>query len=73
MKPHHTPIKEKEIIPLIARKATSESFENAMRKKLSIIFKEGSEIIEIRPDGEKIVKYKLNNPSRHFEKRFKLL
>ncbi|WP_234408799.1 hypothetical protein [Marinilabilia salmonicolor] len=53
MHKHLTSINEMKIIPIVARKATSESFKNAIKEKLSVIFKEGRNIVEMRPNGEK--------------------
>ena len=61
------------IIPIVAKKATSESFKNAIKGKLSVLFKEGRNIIEMSPNGEKIVKHRLNYTHRNLEKKFKLL
>ncbi|PWD97748.1 hypothetical protein DDZ16_19120 [Marinilabilia rubra] len=73
MHKHLTSINEMKIIPIVARKATSESFKNAIKEKLSVIFKEGRNIVEMRPNGEKIVKHRLNYTHRNLEKKFKLL
>jgi len=73
MHKHLTSINEMKIIPIVAKKATSESFKNAIKEKLSVIFKEGKNIVEMRPNGEKIVKHRLNYTHRNLEKKFKLL
>ncbi len=73
MRQHTTSKSEMKIIPFVAKKATSDSFKNAIKEKLSIIFKEGKNIVELRPDGEKVVKHRLNYTHRNLEKKFKLL
>lgn len=66
---------KKENIPSIARKATSDSFKTAIGAKLSVIVKEGRNIVEILPNGNRVLKQKLSyrNRNHEFKKKFKLL
>lgn len=66
---------KRENIPSIARKATSDSFKSAIGAKLSVIVKEGRNIVEILPNGNKVLKQKLSyrDHNHEFKKKFKLL